>query len=143
METVQEVQRSSRTLRKSQSSERRFSLDDFEEHTETEDAGECEGIDDVSPGTLPDAVYNAQLSWWRSATRRALKRSLKHESRILGKIQVGLNVRSRLVLIEIVAESRAHQIPRLVLSLFVGARQSYFLHVCSSRVILLWLRRDR
>ncbi|CCA73083.1 related to YSR3-dihydrosphingosine-1-phosphate phosphatase [Serendipita indica DSM 11827] len=93
VETVQEVQRPGRTLRKSRSGEQRFSLDDFEEHTEMEDLREHEDTGDDSPGTLPDAVYNAQLSWWRSATRRALKRSLKHESRILGKIQRAVRTR--------------------------------------------------
>lgn len=44
----------------------------------------------LDPGTLPDMIYNAQMSWWRSSVRRVLVRALKHESRILGQFQVCL-----------------------------------------------------
>jgi len=64
---------------------KRFSLDGLDEKLGHEDTKE---MLDESPGTLPDSVYDAQMSWWRAAVRRMLIRSLKHESRILGYIQV-------------------------------------------------------
>jgi hypothetical protein len=67
------------------SGDKRFSLDGFDEKVGVEDPKDM--VDD-SPGTLPDSVYDAQMSWWRAAVRRMLIRSLKHESRFLGYIQV-------------------------------------------------------
>lgn len=72
-------------LRHSSSTDKKFSLDGFDEKRSFEEANETL---DESPGTLPDSVYEAQMSWWRAATRRMLIKSLKYESRILGQIQV-------------------------------------------------------
>jgi hypothetical protein len=78
----------SQPLRRSYSGEKRFSLDGYGDQTDVDDVEEPENDGDESPGTLPDSVYDAQMAGWRSAVRRTLKRSLKHESRILGAIQV-------------------------------------------------------
>jgi hypothetical protein len=67
------------------SGDKKFSLDGFDEKDGVEDNKDM--LDD-SPGTLPDSVYDVQMSWWRAAVRRMLVRSLKHESRVLGYIQV-------------------------------------------------------
>jgi len=43
---------------------------------------------EVSPGVLPDEVYDSTMSWWRAGLRRSLVRSLRTESRWLAIMQV-------------------------------------------------------
>ncbi|KAG8851831.1 hypothetical protein FRB91_007354 [Serendipita sp. 411] len=80
-------QQDAKSLRKSRSNDRKFSLDGYDEKGVVEDDLEGEELLDESPGTLPDSVYDLQMSWWRAAVRRMLIKSLVHESRILGAIQ--------------------------------------------------------
>ncbi|KAG9054832.1 hypothetical protein FS842_004011 [Serendipita sp. 407] len=80
-------QQDAKSLRKSRSNDRKFSLDGYDEKGVVEDDLENEELLDESPGTLPDSVYDLQMSWWRAAVRRMLMKSLVHESRILGAIQ--------------------------------------------------------
>lgn len=82
----------SRPLRKSHSTDKKFSLDGYSEKVELEGAQESDDPLGDSPGTLPDAVYYAQMPRWRALVRRQLIKSLKYESKALGTIQVSLNL---------------------------------------------------
>jgi hypothetical protein len=81
-----------RPLRKSQSSEKKFSLDGYNGQMELEDVRGNDGALGDSPGTFPDAVYYAQMPRWRTVIRRQLIKSLKYESKALGAIQVSSNM---------------------------------------------------
>jgi len=82
------ITQNNRLLRKSHSSEKKFSLDGYDGHIELEDVRDSDNALTDSPGTLPDAVYYAQMPRWRAVVRRQLIKSLKYESKVLGAIQV-------------------------------------------------------
>lgn len=77
-----------RQQRNSHSSEKKFSIDGYAQREDLDATAHDNEVLDDSPGTLPNAVYDAQMSWWRASFRRLLIRSLEHESRALGYIQV-------------------------------------------------------
>ena len=86
------VTQNNRPLRKSHSSEKKFSLDGYNGHIELEDVQDSDDALTDSPGTLPDAVYYAQMPRWRAVVRRQLIKSLKYESKVLGAVQVSSNM---------------------------------------------------
>ena len=73
----------------------RASSPDLEDHPDVN--GEANGptfekstevLMDVSPGVLPNDVYDSVLPWWRAGIRRFLVKNLKKESGWIAAMQV-------------------------------------------------------
>lgn len=105
-----------------------------------------------APGVLPDNVYKRQMSWWRAAIRNILLKSLVHESRILGAIQVRYSCSLAVVHRALTdpplfrhlstAGQGPHSLAQQVLPVHLCTGNTHVLHDLLATAILLWPLRD-
>lgn len=126
------------TLSSSRPSARSVSVDPEKTHIYTTETSGflIPAVEEMPPGRRAVDVYEASLSWWRAAIRRKIVASVRKESVVIARMQVGVHPSPRphpdhpLGL-------PSNSVARRLLCLYVFAGNAHILHDCPARSVLL------